>query len=37
MADCDTFMIVAREASQVSDGLVIEHEVSEKDFVRSSR
>jgi hypothetical protein len=34
MADCDVPMIAAREASQVSDGSVIEQEVLEEDFVR---
>jgi hypothetical protein len=37
MANCDVSMTVSREASQVLERTVMEHEVSEEDFVRSSR
>jgi hypothetical protein len=37
MADHDVSTMAAQEVSQVSDGSVIEQEVSEEDFVRSSR
>jgi hypothetical protein len=37
IADHDTLMIVLKEASQVSEGTVVEHEVTKEDFVRSSR
>jgi hypothetical protein len=36
MANCDVSTTVSRKASQVSERTVMEHEVSEEDFVRSS-
>jgi hypothetical protein len=37
IANCNMLMIAAREATQVVDKLIMEWEVSEKDFVTSSR
>jgi hypothetical protein len=36
MANCNALMMAAREATQASEGSVLEWEVSEEDFLRSS-
>jgi hypothetical protein len=36
MTHCDVATAASREASPMSDGIVIEHKVSEGNFVRSS-
>jgi hypothetical protein len=37
LADCDTAMIATAALTQSEEGTVIEHKVSNKDFVQSSR